>query len=229
MRVAKRHEKLNIGAGTSPDPTMLNSDIYPGSGIDLVFDVEKEWPIEDESLLYISCSHVLEHLRDHIGFFSRAHKGLKMGGRMNIRVPYGWNQAAWWDPTHIRPWTHEGFCFVQPGYSNCTRNLVQKEFDFAFWIISTTVICGRTWARLHSFNFRPWHRLLHKVGRFLINVYTEVFVDLEKTTLDDPRSTTFGGDMKPNIAPTRVAAYAHQLRGLPEVQTGEYCEIIVIP
>lgn len=229
MKIAKRHEKLNIGAGASPDPTMLNADLHPGLGIDLVFDVEKEWPIKSESLVSIYCSHLLEHLRDHIGFFSRAHRALQMGGRISLRVPYGWNQAAWWDPTHVRPWTHEGFCFVQPGYSTYTRNLVQKEFDFAFWIRSTTLVCSRTWARLHRFDFRPWHRLLHRIARHLINCYTEIFVDLEKTTIDDPRSKAFGGDLQPNVAPFRVAAYAHQMRGLPEVETGDYCEVIVIP
>jgi len=223
-----KHEQLNIGAGAAPDSRMLNADLHPGPDIDLVFDAEKEWPVEPESFTQITCSHVLEHLRDHIGFFSHAYRAMKMGGRLFIRVPYGWNQAAWWDPTHVRPWTHDSFAFVQPGYSKYTRNLVQAEFDFAFWIVSTTLVCARDWARLHRLKFRPWNRLVHRVSRHVINAYGEVFVDLRKTTLDDPKSKAFGGDMDPVVTPFQIAAYKQDMNGQPPVKTGEYCELVVV-
>ena len=229
LRLISKYEQLNIGAGTAPDPAMVNADLYPGEGIDVVFDLEKEWPIKPESLSYVYCSHVLEHLRDHIGFFGKLYRSLKMGGKVSIRVPYCWNQAAWWDPTHVRPWTHESFCFVQPGYGKLTRNLFNEQFDFAFWITNSTVVCSRTWARLHRFNFGLWHRFLHRIARHLINCYIEVFVDLVKTTVDDPRSTTFGGDLYPNLTPIQVASYKHQMYGLPDIESGKMCELVVIP
>ena len=229
VKTLAKHEQLNIGAGAAPHPEMLNADLHPGPGIDLVFDAEKPWPVESDSFYRIECNHVLEHLHNHIGFFSHAYRALKMGGRLNLRVPYGWNQAAWWDPTHLRPWTHDAFAFVQPGYSKYTRNLVQTEFDFAFWILSTTLLCGRTWARLHRVKFRPWNRLLHRISRFLINVYVEVFIDLEKTTMDDARSEAFGGDKNPVVTPFQIAAYTHEINGGAEAKRGQYYEMVVLP
>jgi len=51
--------KLNIGCGKVKFPSWVNIDIEPGA--DLVMDIRKSLPFDDNSVDFIYCEHVLEH------------------------------------------------------------------------------------------------------------------------------------------------------------------------
>lgn len=134
--------KLNVGCGRDAKEGWVNLDCVPGPGIDIVCDLEKldgkegripapeglvrqlrqNPPYEpmwfmndtvDEFLL----SHVLEHIRNHLGMMQELWRVAKPGARMKILCPHGASDDAWEDPTHVRPiFPGSLMVFQQPYY-----------------------------------------------------------------------------------------------------------------
>ena len=104
-------KKLNVGCGRNPfdGPEWTNVDITPNSGV--VADLEKPWPFPDDSFDELYCSHVLEHIRDPLYFMQEAWRVARAGATMRVLVPYGTSDAAWEDPTHVRPYFVGSFYF----------------------------------------------------------------------------------------------------------------------
>jgi SAM-dependent methyltransferase len=116
--------RLVVGAGRyfnklEGDVTL---DIKPFEGIDVVADLEKRWPFEDDSFEYIMAYHVIEHLNDLIHFMDEAWRVLKFNGILHIETPLanGNPELEFADPTHKRcytPWTFENY-FTLNGVDN---------------------------------------------------------------------------------------------------------------
>ena len=136
-------------------------------------------------------------------------------GQLQMRLPYGWHQSAWWDVTHLRPWFQESFAILQPGFTHFTRNYQHEAMGFAFWVASIVLILERRWARM--WNFAPLRPLVLYAGAHLLNVYSELLVEAFKTTEDDPLSTAYGGPQHPCVVPTAIGAMLHDLKGKKNV------------
>lgn len=55
--------RLDIGGGGNPNPGFVNMDARALDGVDIVWDVTKfPWPLEDETVLCATASHLLEHI-----------------------------------------------------------------------------------------------------------------------------------------------------------------------
>lgn len=88
---------LNIGAGEKrySDEGIINVDITPGNGIDIVTDLCKfPWMWEDNSVDGIHLSHVLEHFFDHEKVLRECYRILKPGGFFRIVVPHSTNISS---------------------------------------------------------------------------------------------------------------------------------------
>jgi len=79
---------LNIGAGrTRISDKILNMEIEPGDGIDLVGSAESI-PAEDECYDLVICQEVLEHVRNPAKAMEEIKRVLKTGGRAYIQLPF---------------------------------------------------------------------------------------------------------------------------------------------
>lgn len=79
-------------------------DIRPFPNIDVVHDLNKDWPWEKDTFIHVSAVHVVEHLKDLLHFMNEAHRVLKPGGSLYIETPLaGVNpDLEFSDPTHVR-------------------------------------------------------------------------------------------------------------------------------
>lgn len=117
---------VNIGCGTVPMDGWINADIIPAPHVDEVFDCEKEWPFETDSLRILYASHLLEHLDDVMAFLDEAHRCLHPLGSMVVRVPHSKNTLALAELDHRRALGDKFFQRLMMG-GNEKRDLVAMK------------------------------------------------------------------------------------------------------
>lgn len=105
--VVKVGAKLNIGCGKRPLPSWTNADLYPGPGVDLVFDAGAPWPLPDASCDLIRIVSVLEHLPRWELAVLEAARVLRPGGELRVSVPYGLRILT--EPYHVRAFDRHTF------------------------------------------------------------------------------------------------------------------------
>lgn len=95
-------KRLNLGCGKKVKEGYINLDLYPLPGVDVVADIEKELPFENDTFDEILTEHVLEHMHDLDSLLRELHRITKKGGLIKIFVPHFSNFGAYTDPTHKR-------------------------------------------------------------------------------------------------------------------------------
>ena len=200
--------QIHIGCGRCRIKGYLNCDLYPSVATDLVFDCTKRWPLSDNSASTIISSHTLEHLVDFKGFFREAWRVLREDGNLQIKLPYGGHNSAWWDIEHQRPWHAETFCFLQPGYGDSIGNAQHTDWNHFFSIedialrLSARMVPILKW-RLGRWLLLPWVDCLH-------NVIEELWVYL--VPLKDSEKIAAWRALRPgNAVPGRYVVYRHHL------------------
>lgn len=116
--------RINLGCGAATADEMLNVDILPGPGVDVVCDLDvAPWPWKDGAASYLFASHVFEHLREPVQFMAEAWRVLTEGGLLVIHTPGGGYVNELWiphidsftDPTHLRHCTPATWDYWVPG------------------------------------------------------------------------------------------------------------------
>lgn len=172
---------LNLGAGGQPITNAINVDYYAAPGIDQVVDLNGPWPWADHSVYHIFSSHVVEHLDDVIHFMREANRVLAIGGTMELRLPYGWDNAGMSDPTHKRPFypgTFTAFCINTYSTMDPRRFNLQEahsRWNFGFEIDSL-VYNFRDWVKVLPF----WRTYCFALATVLINVISSFHIKFKK-------------------------------------------------
>ncbi|WP_373529292.1 methyltransferase domain-containing protein [Nostoc sp.] len=124
--------RVDLGSGTNKPDGFLGVDICPGLGIDIVADLSKKFPFEDNSVDEIRAHDVIEHLQDRLHTMNEIWRICKVNAKIDIRVPSTDGRGAFQDPTHISFWNINSFlyyCNDFPAYLElCRRYGFQGEF-----------------------------------------------------------------------------------------------------
>jgi len=105
--------KLNLGCCDSHMPGYVNVDRMQPA--DVVTDLSKPWPWEDNSVDEIVARDIIEHLPDKILTMNEIWRVLKPGGVAKILVPTTDGPGAWQDPTHLSWWHRNSFWYYTAG------------------------------------------------------------------------------------------------------------------
>lgn len=97
--------KLNLGAGPTRMEGFISVDAIKFPGVDIVTDLNEDWPWEDSSVDEAHASHVLEHFgsMERVHFLNELWRVLKPGAKCTIIVPHWCSNRAYGDPTHKFP------------------------------------------------------------------------------------------------------------------------------
>ncbi len=98
----KKDLRLNLGSGSRRKEGFLNVDILALPGVDVVCDLEKQLPFEDNSVIEVYGEHVLEHIEGFVPLMTELYRICKDGAALNFRIPYLTSESAFKDPTHRR-------------------------------------------------------------------------------------------------------------------------------
>lgn len=95
---------LDIGCGTRKiEPGALGIDSFPGSGADLVWDLDRyPWPLDASQFTRIHMSHIIEHLADPMRAMAEVHRVARDGASVFVVTPHFSSHNSYADPTHRR-------------------------------------------------------------------------------------------------------------------------------
>lgn len=117
--------RINIGSGRAWRFDRINLDIDGTRGADLLFDLNLPFPFEawlpswrfgririaKNSVDHILAEHVFEHVRDLVQCMTTCIEWLKVGGELELEVPYDLSFGAWQDPTHVRAFNERSWAY----------------------------------------------------------------------------------------------------------------------
>lgn len=97
--------RLDLGAGKNKKEGFIGVDVRPFEGVDVVADLTKQWPWQDETVDEVHASHVVEHFTasERIHFVNELHRVLRKGGKAQIITPHWASARAYGDLTHQWP------------------------------------------------------------------------------------------------------------------------------
>ncbi len=124
--------KLNLGCNKNALDDWINVDIQSMPGVNVVANLEEEWPWEDNSVHYIRAFDIFEHLHDPINTMNEAWRVLGHGGLLELWVPSTDGRGAFQDPTHVSFWNRNSlFYYSKKYYADLYPDLIHCDFDFA--------------------------------------------------------------------------------------------------
>ncbi len=132
--------RINIGSGRSWRHDFLNIDLNADRGADVIFDLSA--PFEYDKWIhtwrfgklklpragfdFILAEHVLEHVGDLVQCMTTCLDWLRVGGTLEIEVPYDLSYGAWQDPTHVRAFNERSWAY----YTDWCWYIGWREYRF---------------------------------------------------------------------------------------------------
>jgi hypothetical protein len=110
---------LDLGCGENKNKGFVGIDKRDLPGVDIVHDMERfPWPVQAESCLIISGSHIIEHIKPWltIDFMNELWRIMKPGGQLALSHPYGVSPGFVQDPTHCNPCNEGTWQYFDPRY-----------------------------------------------------------------------------------------------------------------
>lgn len=105
--------KIDLGCGTDKKAGFVGIDSIAFEGVDIVADLTKRWPIDDDIVEEANCVHVIEHFgaRDRVHFVNELYRVLKKGGKATFVAPHAFSERAYGDMTHMWPPVTGFWCY----------------------------------------------------------------------------------------------------------------------
>lgn len=133
--------KINLACGQVKQEGFIGIDKIKTDATDIVMDLEEyPWPIPDECIDEITCSHFVEHVTDLIKFIDEIYRILKKGAKCTIVAPYYSSMRAFQDPTHKRSICEASFLYYNKDWRDQNKldhYGIKANFDFNYGYIVT--------------------------------------------------------------------------------------------
>ncbi len=105
-------KKVELGCGASKTQGYIGIDRFELPEVDIVADLNKGIPLEDDSVDIIYMCHSLEHLDDFVYIMAEIYRVCKDGALVNILAPYQNTDLNIANPYHKLPLNEHTFRFV---------------------------------------------------------------------------------------------------------------------
>ncbi len=105
---------VDLGCGNNKVEGAWGFDLRREPGVQVLSNIEHGLPIKTDSVDVVWARHVIEHVRDLIGFMEELSRICRPGGAVEIDVPYYTSRGAFRDPTHVRFIAEDTFEYFEP-------------------------------------------------------------------------------------------------------------------
>lgn len=112
--------KVDLGCGTNKQIGFIGVDRFPLADVDIVADIDRGLPFDDDSVDTVFASHSLEHVLNLTGALKEIYRICKHGAQICIVAPYSEQKLNISNPFHLhcfnehtpRFWTNSKTTFV---------------------------------------------------------------------------------------------------------------------
>jgi len=133
--------KLNLGCGEDYKKGYVNCDIKKSVNPDIVLDLTKKLPFENNSIGEVYMHHVLEHIPYYDRLIKEIYRVCKNKAKVIIFVPFYSSHCMFSSPEHIN--------FFSPETFNKYKNLFDIRFRINFFRKRNKILDS-------IINFRPY-------------------------------------------------------------------------
>ena len=132
---------VDLGCGSWKQAGFTGVDKDPNSDADIIHDIEKGLPFEDDSVDLVSASHILEHIHDTMAIMDEIWRVCKHGSQVAISLPHYQSIGAWQDPTHVKAFTEVTFCYFDPTHDlyNIYKPRARFKIEHLAWNINGNI------------------------------------------------------------------------------------------
>jgi len=149
--------KLHLGCGEHKFKGWVNCDISSEVNPDMIVNLEKMLPFDDNSVKEVYSSMVLEHIYNLTMLIHELYRVCCNDAKITIRVPFfsSWHNST--DPTHVRTFNHRTLSYFNGSYEVKSN---KKMFD----IKSEIIFGGGKFGKYINWIFYPLtnHSILSK-------------------------------------------------------------------
>lgn len=129
---------LEICCGPNKVEEAIGVDIRAWPGVDVIADLEKDWPFKTQSFDQVVARDAIEHLHGQIHTMNEIYRILKKEGQAQIIVPSTDGRGAFQDPTHVSFWNYNSFFYYSVDHPNYLALCWGYGFIGAFKILEIT-------------------------------------------------------------------------------------------
>lgn len=127
--------RVDLGCGASKPDGFVGVDILPGPGVDIVADLNQQFPFPDNSVDEIRAYDAIEHLRDKMLTMNEIWRVCKPGAKVDIFVPSTDGRGAFQDPTHVSFWNINSFFYYCVDFPAYIKLCKKYGFNGSFKVI----------------------------------------------------------------------------------------------
>jgi len=164
---------IDLGCGSRKQKGYIGIDNRKLEGVDIVCDIEKGLPFEDNTIDRIYANFLFEHINKFIPFMQELYRVCRDGAIVKASFPYWASMTQWKDPTHKQVITIETFRYFSD----------DKWYGSDYGINTHFKIKNIKYNYLYTFLARRRYFFLFPLRKFLrrhlINIVHSVWVELE--------------------------------------------------
>lgn len=159
--------KLDIACGDNKKEGFTGIDIAKTPSVDIVHDLNiYPWPVAENSIDEVWCSHFIEHVLDIMKFMNEIFRIMKPGAQATFISPYYSSSRAWQDPTHVRSISEATYLYYNKGWREAN-----KLAHYPIYCDFTILNFGHNWNQ-------AWVNRSQDAKNFAIQHYINVVDDL---------------------------------------------------
>ncbi|MGD0092850.1 MAG: glycosyltransferase [Planctomycetota bacterium] len=123
-RFAGRKLRVDLGCGDHRPEGFIGVDVVPGPCVDVVANLTRDFPFDDNSVACLRAHDAIEHWPDRLHTMNEIWRVCEPGAVVDLRVPSTDGRGAFQDPTHVSFWNANSFYYYSvehPQYLNLSR------------------------------------------------------------------------------------------------------------
>ncbi|MGD0094669.1 MAG: tetratricopeptide repeat protein [Planctomycetota bacterium] len=121
---SNRKLRVDLGCGDRKPAGFIGVDVVPGPCVDVVADLTKRFPFEDNSVAFLRAHDAIEHWPDRLHTMNEIWRICEPGATVDIVAPSTDGRGAFQDPTHVSFWNQNSFYYYSvehPAYFDLCR------------------------------------------------------------------------------------------------------------